>query len=185
MSSETDKYLSKALKNVGIVEQQGSGNIGQFFAEAGKAITPHLDKIGKAAGDFFSKPENQKMVMEAGTAIATNAMNQKSKGQKTINRANRAKRNIKSKKMIGFPGIGQRIQVMAALGKIRVQIGTMRQDLLAKGVVSDMAAYETIRNALAEELYSKSFTNELQKATLISVIKDIDNSLNQGFVPNI
>ena len=184
--SSTDKYLDKALKNVGIVEQQGSGNLFKAIGDfAAKNIAPNIDKIAKGVGDFFSNPENQKMVMDAGAAIASNAMAEKSKGQSTIKQAKRMKKSGGKGLPFGPKVLQNRVKIMMALGEYRVKIGTMRQELLAKGVVSDMAAYETIRNALAEELYSQSFVNQDKKATLTYVIKKIDESLNQGLVPTI
>ena len=167
MSLKSEKLVNKALKNIGA--PQGSKNIGAFFANIGKGIT-----------EFVSKPENVEMVDSVAGGVMEGVGAAKAEGASDIANAEKLKKAPNRPSKVD-PNSSKRLKY---LGEYKVLVGNIRADLAKKGILTLPTQWEMTRNALAEELYSKSFIDQDQKATLAYLIKYIDVHLDKNIVPD-
>jgi hypothetical protein len=164
MSLKSEKLVNKALKNIGA--PRGSKNV---FAT-----------IGKGLGDFFSKPENIEMVVSVGAGVAEGISASKAEGASSISNAEKIDAAPNRPKNVD-PNSSKRLKY---LGEYKILVGNIRSDLAQKGILTLATQWEMTRNALGEELYSKSFMDNDQKAALVYIIKYIDVHLDKNIVPD-
>lgn len=174
MSKQTlkaNKLIEGILKEAGIGAEHFGGD--QFGGKIPWQLLGNVVKTGvKATGQFVkNNPEMAVSALEAGASAASSFR----QGGQEVSDA--------SQMMMKQGGLGSKgkkvAQIMNYIGQYRMQIGTMQQQLVAQGIITEEAQAEMIRNALVEELYTTTFMNQDQKATLSYIINRIDQKLFQ------
>jgi len=145
-------------------ETIGSDQFGGVFS----SLLPALKKSAKSVGTFVKA--NPDMMTEAISAAVTVAATSKANGQMEQDASQSLGRSLTGQGLTTAEAMGY-------IGEYRQMVGAMQTQLTAKGVVTNESQAEMIRNALADELYSKPFTSNLKKATLIYIINKIDQKL--------
>jgi len=112
------------------------------------------------SGWVEENPETAELVLQSASDLAAN---NKRDGEQTI----------EASKSVSDP---RKAKITKYIGEYRLEIGRIQTQLIAEGIVTKTSQAVSIRNILADELYSGVFTDSDQKATLIYIIKKIDDS---------
>ena len=153
---KSKRLLDRQFKSLGIAtdNSMGSANI---FVEGAKAV-------GQWAMD---NPEAVVAIADAGVSAAT-AQQQSAR----TGRSNRPPSTTSDPAKVARDQ-----EISKYLNEFQAMSGTMRAELVAKGIITPGAQLETIRNGFADMLYSSPMMSSTKKATLIYIIRQMDNGI--------
>ena len=133
-----------------VKRHMGSPNVGELLLEGIKSI-----------GDWAREnPDQAAELVQSGLNVAAES---KKDGEETI----AASKNISDPR---------EAKIVKYIGEYRIKIGSLQTQLIKEGIITQKAQAISVRNILAEELYTGVYTDSDQKATLIYIIDRIDDS---------
>jgi hypothetical protein len=135
----------------------GSANYGVDWAAIGTAVGNVVSSIKTWAEE---NPEQAEAAVSATLSLAAES---KKDGEDTIE-ASKSVSNVREAK------------IMKYIGEYRIKVGSLQTQLVRQGIITQKSQAVSIRNMLADELYTSVFTDSDQKATLIYIIDRIDDS---------
>lgn len=140
-----------------VKKHMGSPNVGELIQTGGKLLLQGVKSIADWAR------ENPEQAAEITAASLSLAAESKKDGEETI----------EASKSISDP---REAKIVKYIGQYRVKIGSLQTQLIKEGIITQKAQAISVRNILAEELYTGVYTDSDQKATLIYIIDRIDDS---------
>lgn len=139
-----------------VKKHMGSTNI-DFLKSSGDLLLQGVKSIADWARE---NPDQATEIVSSSLSLAAES---KKDGEETI----------EASKAISDP---REAKIVKYIGEYRVKIGSLQTQLIKQGIITQKAQAISVRNILAEELYTGVYTDSDQKATLIYIIDRIDDS---------
>ena len=154
---KSKKLLDRQFESLGIAtdNSMGSANI---LATGGKAIL----------GWIRDNPEDALALADAGMEVAQSQKRTANSGRSNKAPSTSNKSSVQAKR---------NREISVYLNEFQGMSGTMREELIAKGIITPGAQLEMIRNSFADQLYSSPMMSLLKKSTLIYLINQMDKSI--------
>lgn len=162
--------LDKQFESLGINSDNSMGGADSFGLDIGAALTAlstGAQSLGKWAAE---NPDTIVAVADAGLSAASAAQ---SSGERGVSHPTP---RIPVQSASQRATANKHSAISQYLNELQVMSGSMRNELIAKGIITPGAQLEAIRNSFADMLYTGSLSN-INKATLIFVIREMDKSI--------